>query len=221
MAQRIFDGVFEIGRELATKNLTPGTALFEEQLIKEGKEEFRVWDPKRSKIAAAIRKKLRAFPIKPGSTILYLGAANGYTASFLSDIVSERGVIFAVEFSPRAMRDLLAAAERRKNIVPILEDARLPENFAPRIFQADVVFADLAQRDQAEILIRNARAFLKTDGWAMIAIKARSIDVTAPPRKVYQEQRKILERAFEVEQMLELQPFQADHAFFLLRPRKA
>ncbi|PIY91829.1 fibrillarin, partial [Candidatus Micrarchaeota archaeon CG_4_10_14_0_8_um_filter_60_7] len=75
------------------------------------------------KLAAAIAKGLVA-GIAEGDSVLYLGAANGATPSFVSDLVGAKGMVYCVEFSPRAMRDLIRVCEQRENMVPILADAR-------------------------------------------------------------------------------------------------
>ncbi len=51
------------------------------------KIEYRVWNPFRSKLAAAILGGIDQIHIKPGSKVLYLGAASGTTVSHVSDIV--------------------------------------------------------------------------------------------------------------------------------------
>ena len=51
------------------------------------KTEYRVWNPFRSKLAAAILGGIDKIHIKPGSKVLYLGAASGTTVSHVSDIV--------------------------------------------------------------------------------------------------------------------------------------
>jgi fibrillarin-like pre-rRNA processing protein len=58
---------------------------------------------------------------------------------------------------------------------------------------------------------------LKPGGFGMIAIKARSIDVTKNPRIVYKEQRQILEKFFNVVDFVTLEPFERDHGFFVLK----
>lgn len=58
-------------------------------LWKEGekKTEYRAWNPFRSKLAAAILGGVDKIYMKPGSKVLYLGAASGTTVSHVSDIV--------------------------------------------------------------------------------------------------------------------------------------
>ena len=51
------------------------------------KIEYRVWNPYRSKIAAAVIGGVEDIFIKPGAKVLYLGAASGTTVSHVSDIV--------------------------------------------------------------------------------------------------------------------------------------
>ncbi len=53
----------------------------------EGKVEYRVWNPFRSKLAAAILGGVEKIHIKPGAKVLYLGAASGTTVSHVADIV--------------------------------------------------------------------------------------------------------------------------------------
>jgi len=221
--KEIFDGVYHIvyedGRKaLATKNLVPGHTVYDEKLVRFKGIEYRVWNPYRSKLAAAITNGLKEIPIKSGTKILYLGIASGTTASHISDIIGKHGIIYGVEFAPRPLRDLIKVAEIRKNIVPLLKDARLPSEYSFIGEAVDVLYADLAQPFQADIFITNARMFLRPDGFGLIAIKARSIDVTKPPEEIFEEQRvKLEEGGFEVEEGVRLDPYARDHIMFRMR----
>ncbi len=210
------NNLIKIGRDFATLNVWK-QRVYDETIIKVRGKEYRVWNPKKSKIAAALRKGLRNLPIKKGDKILYLGIASGTTASHLSDIVDKDGIIYGVEFSSRVFRDLMIICNKRKNIAPILGDARKPEEYSFLIPFVDVLFCDVAQPDQVEIFERNARWFLKQNGYAMIAIKARSIDVSKKPEAVFKEAKDKLKRHFEVIKGVRLDPFEKDHAFFLCR----
>jgi len=218
-----FPGIFRITVEsrelLATRNLTPGLTVYGEQLIRLGDEEFRSWIPFRSKLAAAIIKGLDEVPLNPGDKILYLGVASGTTCSHISDIVGEKGHIWGVDFAPRPMRDLIEKVTRhRGNVSPILGDARRPGSYAMLVPKVDVVYADVAQPDQAEIVVRNAEIFLKPRGWAMMAVKSRSIDVSLPPERVYAGEIEVLERkGFEIAETLRLDPYERDHAMVVAR----
>ncbi|WP_456394803.1 fibrillarin-like rRNA/tRNA 2'-O-methyltransferase [Thermococcus sp.] len=217
-----FPGVYvfidEDGSEkIATRNLVPGQKIYGERLIKSEGEEYRIWNPRRSKLAAAILNGLKNFPIKPGSSVLYLGIASGTTASHVSDIVGWEGRIFGIEFSPRVLRELVPLVEERRNIIPILGDATKPEEYRALVTKVDVIFEDVAQPTQAKILIDNARAYLRSGGYGMISVKSRSIDVTKEPEQVFREVEKELGEYFEVLERLSLEPYEKDHALFVVR----
>jgi len=210
-----FPGVFRERGRLMTKNLVPGLRSYGEELIAAGGVEYRVWDPSRSKPAAALMNGLRNFPVRPGMKVLYLGAANGNTVSFFSDIVGSKGVVYAVEISDRAIRDLLPMAERRGNVVPLLANARTPRAYF-WIEPVDIVYEDVAARDQADIMAWNCKEFLHHGGVAAIAIKARSIDVVAKPRDVIRTELEKLSRNFKVAEHMPLEPYEKDHEFAVM-----
>ncbi len=216
--KQIFPGIWQKGKQLLTKNLVPGFRSYTEELVSIKGTEYRVWNPTHSKAAAAIVKGLETFPLRPGLKVLYLGAAQGYTPSFFSDIVGKDGIIYGIEVSGRAIRDLNPVAEKRGNIVPILADARKPQDYT-WVEPADVLYQDVAIPDQSEILIRNARFFLKKDGFAMIAIKSRSIDVVKPPQQIYKEEVQKLSEHFMILDKRELGPYEKDHMFVVMKPK--
>src|SRR3989344_5127710 len=197
--QTRFANIFEIekGRKkmLLTKNLVPGRKVYDETLIKDGKYEYREWDIWKSKLGSAIVKGASQIGLREGNVVLYLGASTGTTVSHVSDIVTNSGFVFALDFAPRVVRELVFLAEERKNIAPILGDAARPDTFASRISQADLVYQDIAQRDQTNIFLKNCEWFLKKDGFALFCVKARSVDVSKKPREIFQLTRKTLEES--------------------------
>jgi fibrillarin-like pre-rRNA processing protein len=192
----------------------PGRKVYGEKLVVVGRSEYRLWNPKRSKLSAAIYNGLK-FDISPSSKILYLGAASGTTASHISDIVS-KGLIYCVEFSPRVFKELLEVCKLRDNMIPILSDARKPADYAPLLEEVDMVYQDVAQPNQAEILTENAMHFLKKGGYAMLAIKARSIDSSLAPRDVFDKEISKL-NMFEIVKTINLEPYEKNHLFLLLK----
>jgi fibrillarin-like pre-rRNA processing protein len=59
------DGLFLMAKKhLATLNLIKGNTVYDEKLITIDKEEYRLWDIFRSKLAAALVKGLKNLPIK-------------------------------------------------------------------------------------------------------------------------------------------------------------
>jgi len=215
---------------LLTLNGTPGESVYGEKRVsidKEGSEagekiEYRVWNPFRSKIAAAVLGGVDDIHIAPGSKLLYLGAASGTTVSHCSDIVGPEGVVYAVEFSNRSGRDLVEMAKKRPNVVPIVEDARHPLKYRMLVGMVDTVFADVAQPDQARIVGLNAKYFLKQGGYCVISIKANCIDSTAPARTVFaSEIQKLIEWEFKPKEQITLEPYERDHAVVIAQYRAA
>lgn len=212
-------GVFILkGREdsLVTRNLVPGDSVYGEKRVSvedEGtKIEYRVWNPFRSKLASGILGGLENIWINPGNKVLYLGAASGTTVSHVSDVVGPEGTVYAVEFSHRSGRDLLGVAQKRSNIVPIIEDARHPQKYRMLMSMVDTVFADVAQPDQARIVALNAHHFLKIGGHVVISIKANCIDSTAPAEAVFAaETNKLKEEKIKPLEQVSLEPYERDH----------
>jgi rRNA 2'-O-methyltransferase fibrillarin len=184
---------------LVTKNLSPGESVYGEKRIsvesagpanEDGtpgttKVEYRVWNPFRSKLAAGVLGGMDEIFIKPGAKVLYLGSASGTSVSHVADIVGPTGTVFAVEFSHRSGRDLINMATHRTNVIPIIEDARHPLKYRMLVSMVDVIFADVAQPDQARIVGLNAHLFLKVGGGVVVSIKANCIDSTAAPEAVF------------------------------------
>lgn len=104
-------------------------------------------------------------------------------------------------------------AKKRTNIVPIVEDARHPSKYRMLINQVDVIFADVAQPDQARIVTYNAQFFLKNGGHIVISIKASCIDSTASPEAVFASEVSKLRAEFvKPKEQLTLEPYERDHA---------
>lgn len=177
------------------------------------KIEYRVWNPFRSKLAAAILGGVDKIHIAPGSKVLYLGAASGTTVSHVADVVGPEGLVYAVEFSHRSGRDLINVAKKRTNIIPIIEDARHPHKYRMLVGMVDTIFADVAQPDQGRIVALNAQHFLKNGGHFVISIKASCIDSTAQPEAVFAaEVKKMQADKLKPQEQLTLEPYERDHA---------
>jgi rRNA 2'-O-methyltransferase fibrillarin len=141
--------------------------------------------------------------------------------------------VYAVEFSPRSGRDLINMAKKRTNVIrkpsqlqafsveayvliAIIEDARVPQKYRMLLSTVDVIFADVAQPDQARIVAINADNFLKNDGFAIISIKANCIDSTAPAEQVFAREVEVL-RSFKFKplEQVTLEPYERDHAMVI------
>jgi fibrillarin-like pre-rRNA processing protein len=159
-------------------------------------------------------KGLSEVPIRTGDTVLYLGAASGTTASHVSDIVGEKGRVYCVEFAQRSFRDLANnASKNRRNMTPIFGDARFPEKYRSIVQGVDIVYADIAQPDQARIISENIEQYLSDEGNFLFAVKARSIDVSKEPSTIFRQEKSLLEgNGYKVREMVRLDPFEKDHA---------
>merc|ERR1712001_689523 len=215
------EGVFIArGKEdaLVTLNMVPGEGVYGEKRVSieeqdKGKIEYRIWNPFRSKLAAAVLGGVDKIHMPPGSKVLYLGAASGTSVSHVSDVVGPTGMVYAVEFSHRSGRDLINMAKKRTNVVPIIEDARHPHRYRMLVPMVDTIFADVAQPDQARIVAINASYFLKTGGHFVISIKANCIDSTAEAEAVFAgEVKKMQAERMKPQEQVTLEPYERDHA---------
>lgn len=209
--------IFQKDGNIATKNLNPGIKVYDEKLIQEEDgTEYRLWNPRRSKLAAALLNGLYDLKIENDSKILYLGASTGTTVSHISDIAYD-GLIYAVEFSPVSMKKLVRLSQKRKNIAPLLADATKPKYYLNKVEKVDLVYCDVAQEKQSELFMKNMDLFLKEDGQGLITIKARSIDVIQKPKKIFkEEEKKIKANGYSILEKIKLEPYEKDHIAFLV-----
>ena len=182
-SKQIVWGVRKEGRSLWTRNAVKGISVRGEKRKRDGRIEWRRWDPTRSKVSAAIlrtRVEPSSLLPTPGSTCLYLGASSGGTVSHIHDFVCgadnhHGGQLVAVEISPRMVRDLVKLSDSRPGLVPVLGDARKPEQVAPFIREkASWIHQDLSIADQAETFVKMATSFLAPDGIGLLSLKAAS-----------------------------------------------
>jgi rRNA 2''-O-methyltransferase fibrillarin (EC 2.1.1.-) len=176
--------------------------------------DWRRWETRRSKLGALLDRGVDT-GIVGGETVLYLGAASGTTVSHVADFA---GPTYAVEFAPRPMRDLLGVAEDRSRLFPLLADARTPEQYAHVVEPVDLLVQDVATRGQARVALAN-RMFLRDDGRLVLAVKARSEDVTRDPSDTFEAVLKELESGYELLATERLDPTHTDHLGVVARPR--
>ncbi|RAP45464.1 MAG: fibrillarin [Methanosphaera sp. rholeuAM6] len=211
----IGENVYQVDNNIATVNYTPGIQVYQEKLLEYEDKQLRLWNPRRSKLAASIIKGLHTFPFKRDSKVLYLGASAGTTPSHISDICTE-GRVYCVEFSPTMMRDFLDVSSRRENLLPILDDATRPLNYQHLVEKVDVIYSDVAQTTQTKLFLDNFRLFSKEDTTGILMIKARSIDVTMKPSDVFKQEKKNLkEGGLKVIEEIKLDPYEKDHIAFV------
>jgi len=204
-------GVYFVEDHIATENLNPTIKVYGERLVEFEGKEYRIWEQRRSKLGAAIMNGMNMFPFEENSKVLYLGASSGTTPSHISDITTE-GIVWCVEFSPRMMRSLVELSRSRNNMIPILDDATKPLNYLHILEKVDIVYSDVAQPKQSELFMDNMRLYLKPEGIGIIMIKARSIDVTKSPKKIFKEEEsKLKTGGIRILEKTNLEPYEKDH----------
>ncbi len=213
----LFDGVYGVDGKLATINMVRGVKVYGETLVEKGDVEYRMWNPYRSKLAAAMMNGLKTVAIKPGSNVLYLGAATGTTPSHVSDIVGNEGGVYCVEISERNMRELIKLCERRTNMMPILADA-LERDYIKDVGLCDVIYQDISAKGQAQILLNNTLA-LKKGGYAYFIIKSQSIDISKNPKEIFEEELEILKDAYDIIERIDIEPYDSAHLFTVLKKK--
>jgi len=206
--------VFSDRGRLYTASMSPGKRVYGERLFTLSGTEYREWDPRRSKLSAYLTVGGTSFPFRKDSKVLYLGASSGTTPSHVADICSE-GKVYCVEFAQRMFRDLVATCETRPNMMPILGDATKPSEYSMFADSVDVVYQDVAQKMQAKILCDNMDAF--NAAYGMVAVKARSEDVTASPESIFKDAEKVIrERGYKVIDSQQLDPYEKAHAMIVV-----
>ncbi len=213
---KMFEGVYRIDGRIATRNLAVGRKVYGEELVKHKDTEYRMWNPYRSKLAAALINGMKNMDIKEGSKVLYLGTATGTTPSHVSDIIGKTGRLFGVEISERNMREFVKLCEARDNMLPILADASHPESYSESVGECDIIYQDVAVKEQAEIMLKNS-GMLKKGGYAYFIIKSQSVDISKDPSEVFREELSKLEGKFEVLERIDIEPYDSLHMFAVLR----
>jgi len=192
--------------------LSLGIAVGRERIWK-GK---RIWDPKHSKLSALYHKiNIAELELTSAMRVLYLGAGNGTTVSFVADYVE---VVYAIDPAPEPMADVLSLAQKRANIIPLLSDARKPEGFSGIVEEVDVVYQDVAQPTQVDIFISNCNMFLKQGGIGILMLKTRSVDVRQDPKEVSLAAVDVIScSGYTILDSVWLVPWHQDHSALLCR----
>lgn len=209
--------VFAERRKIYTVSAAPGIRVYGERTPVVDGVEYREWNPLRSKLAAYIANGGTKVPIGKNDHVLYLGASSGTTPSHVSDMVPG-GKVYCVEFAPRMFRELVKNCEPRPNMIPVLADATRPSEYEFMVSDIDIVYQDVAQKNQSDILADNMDRFNARFG--MVAIKARSEDVAKDPDTVFEHSLKRLEkRGLAVLDRRRLEPYEDSHMMIVVKRR--
>ena len=170
-----------------------------------------VWNPYHSKLAAYVLGKGENWPFSKKCNVLYLGAAEGNTINFLSEIC-DGGKIIGVDISPMAMAELVKLAEKKNNIIPFLGDAHFPEKYEIYTGNPDIIYQDIAQSDQIEIFIRNYHFFKPKCGFLMV--KSRSM--SGKDKDIFEKSEKKLENEFNLLEIIDIKKWAKGHKAYYI-----
>lgn len=187
-------------------------SIYGEKVIKKDNQFYREWNPFRSKIAAALMRKLKKLNIKENSNILYLGCASGTTVSHISDII-KKGIVFAVDISQKEMMLLYLKLKKRDNVAPILANASKPEIYYDNIsnVKIDFIIQDIAIINQIEILIKNADKYLVKNGEIYLSLKTKSISQNIEPTEILESAKLELKKHFTLLKSINLRKYEDNH----------
>jgi len=198
--------------ELWTEAVGTPPPVYGERWVEVEDRTYRLFEPSRSKLAAAIVHGWSGDLPRVGERWVYLGAASGTTASHLADLVGPSGRVYAVEKSLRPFARLYSLSERWPNLLPVLADARFPAEYSDLVPPADGIYADVAQPDQLEILRRNAALFLRGPSCpVLLALKTASMGRDRAPAAHLAQSEELLGHRIELEASVKLDPFHRAH----------
>ena len=224
-------GVMRQGRGLWSRNAVKGEQVRDERLRRDGKIEWRSWNPRSSKLGAAIIRTSGDAEIllpKPGSNVLYIGAGHGTTISHLHDHVCgsknhHAGSIVSVDLSARCIRDLISLAEKRPGILPVLADARQLDDYS--IFlpnRVPWILQDVSQAGQVELMLKVCNRFLSQNGIALLSLKAASErwNDGGDEGRFSDAESKISDSQMKLVDRIDLKGLEDQHVMYVLRPHQ-
>ncbi|CAN1312247.1 rRNA 2'-O-methyltransferase fibrillarin 2 [Linum perenne] len=186
-----FEGVFiakgKNNDAMCTKNLVPGEAVNVEKLIsvknKDGIEtEYMIWDPSKSKLAAAIQ----------------CGVENIWVD----------GLVYVVSSSDAVVN----MAEKRSNVIPIYDDYSAAEMYLMFVSMVDVICADLEDPLKVRGpninvggLATNALYYLRAGGHFLVFTQADSIVQTSENGVAIETLTREEKREFNILEMIKLE----------------
>ncbi len=217
-----------LGRGLWSRNAVKGKQLRDERIRRDGKIEWRSWNPRSSKLGAAIIRTSGNAEIlipKPGSSVLYIGAGHGTTISHLHDHLCgsgnhHGGSIVAVDLSARCIRDLISLAENRPGLLPVLADARRLDDYS--VFlpnRVPWILQDVSQAGQVELMLKVCDRFLASNGIALLSLKAASErwNDGGDAARFVDAESKISASKMKLVERIDLKGFEDQHIMYVLQ----
>lgn len=110
-----------------------------------------------------------ALPVNPGSVVIDLACGKGIYSMFLSEIVGETGLIYAVDLWKEGLLQLESQIENKSitNIMTLLADAGKQidiDDYSSDICLLATVLHDFEEAGQADAVLKEIKTLLKPNG---------------------------------------------------------
>ncbi len=128
-------------------------------------------------------------PLKPGSVVLDLACGKGIYSMFLSEIVGETGLIYAVDLWEEGLQLLGKEIEEKgiSNILPMLNDATKEieiDDYSVDVCLMATVLHDFEEVNKSSTVLKQLKTILKPGGHLAV-IEFKKIDgPPGPPKQI-------------------------------------
>jgi len=128
-------------------------------------------------------------PVKPGSVVLDLACGKGAYSIFLSEIVGEQGLVYAVDLWKEGLLTLEQEIENKNitNIMTILGDATKEidvDEYHVDLCLMSTVLHDFEEADQTDAVLKQVKPLLKPNG-CLAVIEFKKVEgPPGPPIKI-------------------------------------
>ena len=143
-------------------------------------------------------KLLKALPIKPGMTVVDLGAGSGYFSFPMAKRVGPKGKVLAVDIQKEMLTIIRSRMKEQKvtNIEPIMgtiQDPKLPAGKVDLILMVDVYHEFSHPFEMTEAMVRSLRP-----GGLLVFVEYRLEDPAVPIKLVHKMTQKQVKREMSV-----------------------
>lgn len=135
-------------------------------------------------------------PVKPGSVVLDLACGKGAYSIFLSEIVGEQGLVYAVDLWKEGLLLLEQEIENKNitNIMTILGDATKEidvDEYHVDLCLMSTVLHDFEEADQTDAVLKQVKPLLKPNG-CLAVIEFKKVEgPPGPPIKIRLSEKKV------------------------------
>lgn len=163
------------------------------------KNEYRIWKPYRSKLAAAILSGMEIFPILKKSKILYFDTFMENTINHISDIIGEDGKIFVPKNNETS--NFLEKIKSNGTNISLINDIN-----KSTIDNVDVLYVDALNQNYLDFVL-NSKIHLKNGGYLMLTIETEDIFENRNSNEQQKDGYKKIKSLFRIIQEINLIPF--------------